>query len=77
MFGYIIVRLCPPVPSVVTQVSERRGEERGWRHGLGEMSYYNIQICDLMATFHFIQTATTIYYCAEEMEKSIDNRSDG
>lgn len=33
--------VCPPVPSVVTQVSERRGEEGGWRHGLGEMSYYN------------------------------------
>lgn len=26
--------------------------------------------------FLFIQTATTICYCGEEMEESIDNRSD-
>lgn len=32
---------------------------------------------DSVVKFHFIQTATTMCYCAEEIEESIDIRSDG
>ena len=32
---------------------------------------------DSVVKFHFIQTATTMCYCAEEREESIDIRSDG
>lgn len=65
------------------RVEERRGEE--WRHGLGEMSNYNNTALfkmvshsglDSVVKFHFIQTATTICYCGEEIGESIDNRSD-
>lgn len=73
--------VCPPVPSVVTQVSERRGEERWWRHGLGEMSYYNNNAPSksVIQWQHFIlsrqlQQSTIVQ---KKWKKSIDNRSDG